>query len=284
MVNHLGGSLNDTDVNGGNANTFWDSLYEGLYFSAATWKTIDGGLNRLPLAFHPLVDDITTMSRKIERVQLSNSKVHLQHRDTASSSPSPEFITTSYDYAIISAPFSVVRKWRLPSTLPATITNAINKVPYTSACKVALEFSTRFWEHYANPIIGGCSTTTDIPGIGSICYPSYNINGTGPATLLASYISGDWGARWISATEEEHVQYVLDAMVEIHGEEVRGLYTGKFNRRCWMEDPLESASWASPSVGQHQLYIPEYFKTYDGVSTSELFHGLGMEGRLLIGE
>ncbi|KAK0648152.1 flavin-containing amine oxidoreductase [Cercophora newfieldiana] len=264
MANYLGGSLNDTDVNGGNANTFWDSLYEGLYFSAATWKTIDGGLNRLPLAFHPLVDPVTTMNRKIERVQVSpaTKKVHLQHRDAFTSS---EFHTSTYDFAIVSAPFSIVRKWRLPATMPATITNAINKVPYTSACKVALEFSTRFWEHYENPIIGGCSTTTDIPGIGSICYPSYNINGTGPATLLASYISGDWGARWIAASEEEHVQYVLDAMVEIHGDEVRELYTGKFNRRCWMEDPLESGSWASPSVGQHQLYIPEYFKTYDGL-------------------
>jgi hypothetical protein len=265
MVNYLGGSLNDTDVSGGTANTFWDSLYEGLYFSAATWKTIDGGLNRLPLAFHPLVDPITTMNRKIERVSVSPSsgKVHLKYRDDYTST---KFHTSTYDYAIVSAPFSVVRKWRLPSSLPTTITNAIKNVPYTSACKVALEFSTRFWEHYTNPIIGGCSTTTDIPGIGSICYPSYNINGTGPATLLASYISGDWGARWISASEEEHVQYVLDAMVEIHGEEARELYTGNFNRRCWMEDPLESGSWASPSVGQHQLYIPEYFKTYDGVS------------------
>ncbi|KAK4450492.1 L-amino-acid oxidase [Podospora aff. communis PSN243] len=265
MMHYLSASLNTTDVLGASpTGTFWDSLYEGLYFSAATWKTIDGGLNRLPLAFHPLVDPITTMNTKIERVSLdtANRKVHLHHRD---SFLSRDFHTNTYDFAIVSVPFSIVRKWRLPSSLPTTITNAINKLPYTSACKVALEFSTRFWEHYANPIIGGCSTTSDIPGIGSICYPSYNINGTGPATILASYVSGDWGARWISASEEEHVRYVLDAMVEIHGEEVRGLYTGKFDRRCWMEDPLESGSWASPGVGMHQLYIPEYFKTYDGL-------------------
>lgn len=54
-------------------------------------------------------------------------------------------------------------------------------------------------------------------------------------------------------------------MVEIHGDETRKLYTGKFNRRCWMLDPLESASWAGPTVGQHQLYIPAYFKTYEGL-------------------
>lgn len=275
MVNYLKGSLNSTDVSGGGAHSFWDSLYEGMYFQASTWKTIDGGLNRLPLAFHPLVDSVTTMGRKIERVQFTTTpagekKVVLQHRDSFKDTT---FHSSAYDYAIVSAPFSIVRKWRIPKTLPTTITNAISNVEYTSACKVALEFSSRFWEHYENPIIGGCSTTSDIPGIGNICYPSYNINGTGPATILASYISGDWGQRWVASSEEEHVQYVVDAMVEIHGEHIRELYTGKYNRRCWIEDSLTSGSWASPAAGQHELYIPEYFKTYDGVSTYSLSFG-----------
>ncbi|KAK3356578.1 hypothetical protein B0T25DRAFT_565931 [Lasiosphaeria hispida] len=59
MVNYLHGSLNDTDVNGGGVGSFWDSLYEGMYFQAASWKTIHGGLNRPPLSFHPLFDGVT---------------------------------------------------------------------------------------------------------------------------------------------------------------------------------------------------------------------------------
>lgn len=149
--------------------------------------------------------------------------------------------------------------------MPPTISNAIDNMPFTAACKVALEYKTRFWEHYENPIVGGCSTSTDIPGVGSICYPSYNINGTGPATMLASYISGDWGARWVSVPEEEHVQYMVDAMAEIHGQVAYDEYTGNYNRRCWMLDPYEGGSWASPTIGQHQLYLPEYFKTYNNV-------------------
>ncbi|KAK1964605.1 flavin-containing amine oxidoreductase [Colletotrichum sublineola] len=264
MVNYLKGSLNSTDALGSyTAASFWDSLYEGMYFQAASYKTIDGGLSRLPSAFHPHVDNITTMNRKIERIQFDseNSRVNLQWRE---SFKNQTFETSSYDYALLAVPFSIIRKWRLPS-LPLTISNAIKELPYTSACKVALEFSERFWEHYENPIIGGCSTTSDIPAIGSTCYPSYNINGTGPATMLASYVSGDWGNRWASVPEEEHVQYVLDAMVEIHGENTRDLYTGKYNRRCWVLDPLESGSWVSPVAGQHQLYIPEYFKTYNNM-------------------
>lgn len=87
--------------------------------------------------------------------------------------------------------------------------------------------------------------------------------------MLASYISGnEWGERWVATPEKEHVEYVLNAMIEIHGDVARKQYTGKYNRRCWMLDPLESASWASPLIGQHQLYLPEYFKTYNNVSVS----------------
>lgn len=268
MVNYLHANLNDTDVIAGTAegDSFWDKWYDGLYFSAATWKTINGGLSRLPASFHPLVDNYTTMGRKIERVQFDETteQVTLQWRNNYTDTT---FQDATYDYAVVAVPFSVLKNWRLPSTLGLTITNAISKMEYTAACKVALEFETRFWEHLDNPIYGSCSTSTDIPGIGSICYPSYNINGTGPATMLGSYISGSqWGERWASASEEEHMEYVLQAMVEIHGEVVAEQFTGNYNRRCWILDPLESASWASPSIGQHQLYLPEYFKTHNNVS------------------
>lgn len=267
MVNYLRANLNDTDVvSGGNFDvSFWDTWYDGLYFSAATWSTIDGGLSRIPASFHPLVDNYTTMGRKIERVgwDAETQQVNLQWRNNYTDT---DFQTSSYDYTVVAVPFSVVKNWRLPSLMSTTMTNAIKHMPYEQACKVALEFETRFWEHLDNPIIGSCSTSTDIPGIGSVCYPSYNINGTGPASMLGSYISGgQWGERWVSATDEEHVQYVLQAMAEIHGDVVNEQFTGNYDRRCWSLDPLESGSWASPLIGQHELYLPEYFKTHNNV-------------------
>lgn len=263
MVNYLNATLNDTDVLGGDATSFWNSLYDGVYFGAATWKTIDGGLSRLPQSFHPLVDNVTTMNRKIERVEWLDDiqRVKLQWKDNYTDTV---YQNASYDYAVFALPFSIVKKMRLPY-LPPTISNAIQKLPFTAACKVALEYKTRFWEHFENPIFGGCSTSTDIPGIGSICYPSYCLNCSGPATILASYASGDWGARWVSVPEAEHVQYMVDAMAEIHGQVAYDQYTGKYNRRCWMMDPYEGGSWASPTIGQHQLYLPEYFKTYNNM-------------------
>ncbi|KAK4185471.1 flavin-containing amine oxidoreductase-domain containing protein [Podospora australis] len=145
------------------------------------------------------------------------------------------------------------------------IKGAIASLPYTSACKVALEFETRFWEHLDTPIFGACWVAgPDYPGIGSICYPPYNINGTGRGAMLGSYISDpDWTDRWIQTSETDHVQFVLKAMKDIYGEVIDEQYTGKYSRVCHALDPLAGASWADPTVGQHQLYLPEYFKTHN---------------------
>jgi len=94
---------------------------------------------------------------------------------------------------------------------------------YLNACKVAIQFRTRFWEHLNPPIIGGC-TTTDLPLIQRYCYPSYNLNGTGPGVLLASYNSASDADRSVSWTDDEHIEHVLEAMEEIHGPVVREQY------------------------------------------------------------
>lgn len=217
----------------------------------------------------------------IERIQWleDRQKVNLQWRANYTI---PVFQNATFDYAILSIPPPQLKKLRLPSqychhdaacirqpnikpALPSTIRSAIDSLPFVAACKVALEYKTRFWEHFETPIFGG-QTSTDIPGIGSINYPSYCLNCSGPASLLASYASQDWADTWVGVPEEEHVHYVVDAMVEIHGEVAREQWTGKYARRCWRQDKYESGSWTSPLVGQHQLFLPEFFKTYNNVS------------------
>jgi monoamine oxidase len=118
------------------------------------------------------------MNRTVERVKYSsspscNKKITVQSRN----SYSDILQNSTHDYAVLAVPFSILKKWRidgeqpmkplfnqvltsLPQALPITMQNAINNVPYTAACKVALEFRTRFWEHFENPIYGSCSTNT----------------------------------------------------------------------------------------------------------------------------
>lgn len=206
------------------------------------------------------------MNQKIQRMNYNSStkRVELQWKahplDT-------QFQNASYDYVIPTVPLALLRTWRLPAFSPL-LQAAINTYPHSQVCKVALQFRTRFWEHLENPIFGSCSTSTDIPGIGSICYPSYDINSTGPGVMLASYTSSDSGLRWAGTSEEVHVQYVVDAMAEIHGDVVLKQYTGKYVRRCWVLDEYETISWADASAGMRKAFIPAFFKTEKGVILS----------------
>lgn len=265
---YLKGSLNSTDVLDQQQDpqgSFWEYVYDLLYESANSWATVDGGLSRLPQAFQPLVQDKVRFNTRIERVKRTDGKVTLQWKN---SFKDLNFQEASFDYALVSAPFSVVRQWRLPN-IAVTMKNAIKNLIYDSNCKVALEYSERFWEKMKNPIYGSCSTTTDIPGIGMICYPSYNINSSGPATLLGTYIDASSSheiSRMMTMSDEEHAQYVVNTVAEIHGEETRKLYTGKFARKCWALDPSSAGAFANPSAGQHELYIPQYFKVHQNVS------------------
>jgi monoamine oxidase len=238
-----------------------------VYFAATEWKTIDKGLNRLAEAFHPIVDNRLKTERRIERLSFdeTTNKTGIHWRTDG------EVQTCQYDKTLVAVPFSVVRMWRTP-TLNPIMTEAIKGLNYDYACKISVSqtvivtadpqllYKTRFWEHIDNPIYGGCGAT-DLPGVGSFCYPAYNINGTGPGALLASYSTPD-GLSAQAMPEEDHVQMIVEAMNEIHGPIAAEQYTGVYNRQCWGLDRNHAGSWASPEIGQHERYMPEYHKTH----------------------
>ncbi|KAJ5597204.1 hypothetical protein N7537_007288 [Penicillium hordei] len=240
LHNVLGFDLNTTGLAGGLASAsasapFWVSLYDNMFFSSKEWKTIDKGMSRLPNAFKPLVKDDLKYRRKIQKVEFleHEKKVQVSWKNHYTDR---QFQNTSYDYAFVAVPFTVVRKWELPE-FSTILTDAIAQLGYQSACKVALEFKSRFWEHLEQPIFGH-------------------------AVILGSYNQDDYGYRWVSTPEKEHAQYALDAFAQLNGDIVYGEYTGNFSRLCWLEEESNAGgSWAFPSVGQHELYIPSYFNT-----------------------
>jgi monoamine oxidase len=109
--------------------------------------------------------------------------------------------------------------------------------------------------------------------MGNIGYPGFNVNSSGPAVMLASNKNDDYGERWMSTPEKEHAQYVLDGIAELHGDIAYEQYTGNLKRVCWLEEESNAGrSWALPTVGQHQLYIPAYFNPENNVGL--FWHGM----------
>lgn len=255
---HLNMSQDMIDyVAGSGSNPMWD-LYDSVYFKATTWRTIDKGVESLPRAFYPHVQNKLTLGRKIDGIMYSNStgKVTLTWRqDQFAMDPETEV----YDYAVVAVPFSKVRTWSLPK-YSSLLTRAIQTMNYAHSCKVSLRYKTRFWEHLDRPIIGGCGAV-DIFGIGSVCYPSYQINSTRPGVILASYIYGTPARSLAALSTEDHVARVQRAMVEIHGDVAAEQFTGVFDRHCWEFDEHQAGAWADPLLGQQDLYLPAYYKT-----------------------
>ncbi|SPO03719.1 related to L-amino-acid oxidase [Cephalotrichum gorgonifer] len=255
----LGLDADTVDFLSGSGNTpLWGEWYDSTYFGATTWRTIDKGLSSLPRAFGPHVKGKITYGRKVEGLGFNNatSKVSVQWRDDEFDAV-PK--SDDYDYAVVAVPFSKVRLWRTPA-YSSLLSRAISTLNYAQSCKVALHYETRFWEHQENPIFGGCGSV-DIPGVGNICYPSYNINATGPGVILGSYISGTMARSVAALSDEDHVALVQRAVVEAHGQVADEQFTGNFDRQCWEVDEHQAGAWASPTVGQQELFIPAYHTT-----------------------
>lgn len=256
----LGYSKNVTDE----VDSFLDNsptwLYENVYFSATDWRTIDMGLSRLPAAFGPQVLNRTIFQTAVQGMTYDEEKekVTVQYRNKNLFDVEPE--TMDFDYTVVAVPFSRVRLWNPMPDYTSLLSRAIQNLNYDQSCKVALHYKTRFWEHLDHPIIGGCGST-DIPGIGSVCYPSYNINGSGPGVILASYASTVTARSLGALTEEQHVALVQRAMMEIHGDVAREQYTGAHDRICWEFNEYQAGAWCGPLVGQQDLYLPAYFHT-----------------------
>lgn len=206
----------------------------------------------------PHIDGKVMFGRKVEGLTFNNDSktISVSWRDgPLAMAPQSE----EYDYAVMAAPFSKVRIWRTP-VHSSSLIQAINTMNYQQPCKIALHYKTRFWEHLDPPTIGGCGCT-DIPGVGSVRYPPYAINSSGPGVLLASYSSGTPARSLVALSEADHIGLIQRAIVEVHGEVVAEQYTGIYSRQCWEVDEHQAGAWAAPSVGQQDLYLPAHYQT-----------------------
>jgi len=217
-----------------NSNLGLDGSSESL--GETEWKCIDGGFNRLSDAFIPHISDRLTLNRKITKLEPiegaeGNLKTRLSWKTGDRTASSKD-----YDYTIMAVPFTMTRFMELP-TFSSVLGRAISEagLRFKSACKVSVLFSERFWEKGDRPIFGGYSQPESAP-IGALYYPVYGLNETGRPGLITHYRGGDWSDRFVSFSDEQHVDMVLDAIASLHGEHVRDLYTGDFERLCWLQD------------------------------------------------
>ncbi|PCD37162.1 hypothetical protein AU210_005666 [Fusarium oxysporum f. sp. radicis-cucumerinum] len=201
--------------------------YETIYFLASKWVTIKGGLSRLPAAFEPHVKDRVQYNAKVNGLHYNKNKtLSVFWKPTGSDPFSTPNNVENFDYILNSVPLNLMKFWKMPR-YSSLLKRAIDRTLYANACKVAVQFKTRFWEHLDQPIIGGCTRLTS-PQLGQVCYPSWHINSTGPGTMLASYLSDYEATAACAMSEEEHLAYIKNSLIEVHGDVVEENWTGNW--------------------------------------------------------
>ncbi|OJZ80069.1 hypothetical protein ASPFODRAFT_54094 [Aspergillus luchuensis CBS 106.47] len=264
----LGNNANVTDyVAGATANSptadnspIWEeNIYDNVYFAATEWRTVDQGLDSLARAFVPHVANKTTFGRTVDGLSYNETSGKIAYTWRESPLHLRAERSDEYDYAVVAAPFTKVRLWDLPR-YSSPLSRAISGMNYESVCKVALMYETRFWEHQDSPIFGGCGSV-DVPGVGFVCYPSFNMNSTGPGVVLASYSLGTTARSVAALKPQDHVALAQRSMVKIHGMVAAEQFTGISDVHCWELDEHQAGGWAVPIVGQQELFLPAFYQT-----------------------
>ncbi|CAG9979836.1 unnamed protein product [Clonostachys byssicola] len=236
--------------------------YETVYFLASKWVTIQGGLSRLPAAFEPHIKDRVQYGAKVNGLHYNkdNDTLSVTWRSTGSEPFSTPNKVTNFDYVLNSVPLNLMKFWNMPP-YSSLLKRSIDRTIYANACKVAVQFKTRFWEHLERPVLGGC-TRLYSPQLGQVCYPSWHLNATGPGTMLASYLSDYEATVACAMSEEEHMAYIKRAFSEIHGSEiVEENWTGNYARQCWEQDEHHAGAFTMQIFSQQHLYLPAFYRT-----------------------
>lgn len=192
------------------------------------------------------------------------------------------FRTERFECALCTIPFPALRPLALEGLSIGKMA-AIDRYHFAPSTKVALNYSTRFWETGSKPIFGGCSVTDQIAG--QIYCPTCNDHGIthpepdpdypswlpippapdanlpvnpaledpGPGVLLGCYSWGTDASRLAALPPDERIASVLRCVREIHGPDADAYLDGGASM-AWSEYPWTAGALLQPGTRELQLY------------------------------
>ncbi|MDM5238717.1 flavin monoamine oxidase family protein [Bacillus cereus] len=225
-------------------------LREMIFFTSTTkYYEITGGMDALPKAFLPQLNENIFMQYKVRKIIQEDNKVMMQvNREQTLE----QFMVTG-DVAIVTIPFSALRFVEIqPYDLFSYYKRrAIRELNYIAATKIAIEFKSRFWERSRQ--CGGKSIT-DLP-IRFTYYPSYGIQSPGAAIVIASYTWADEALTWDSLSHRERIRYALKNLAQIYGNVVYSEFvTGA--SFSWSKNPYSCGAFTAFEPGQELEIFP----------------------------
>nr|XP_023408279.1 L-amino-acid oxidase-like [Loxodonta africana] len=232
---------------------FTETMRAIISFSQEPWfDEIVGGFDQLPRALHDaLLPGTVQLHSSAEEVEASGDLVHVTYRTSDPLRPK-ESLTA--DYVIVATTAKAARLLHFRPPLSPGKEDALRSVHYSSATKVILACTQRFWEQDG---IFGCKSTTDRPAR-FIYYPNHVFpNGTG--VILASYTLDDDSSFFTSMNHARIVDVILDDLAAVHDrpkEELQALCPYSAVKH-WSQDPYSMGGFVSFTPYQYVDYARE---------------------------
>ncbi|KAJ6668152.1 hypothetical protein lerEdw1_015529 [Lerista edwardsae] len=177
------------------------------YSSDSSFDEIIGGFDQLPQSFLREMPRTVCLHCPVEKIIRSSKKVTVHYRK-----PGKKILSwLAADYVLVTATAKATRLITFQPPLSPVKAHALRSYHYSSATKIALACTERFWEK--DGIRGGRSITDRPSRV--IYYPNHKFpNGLG--VLLASYCTKDDADFFVPLSEDKCVDVVMDDLSAIH--------------------------------------------------------------------
>ncbi len=199
---------------------------------------VAGGMDLLPRAFLPELGASIRYGARMFAFDQSDDAVRIHFQTTGGR------YSETGDFAIITAPFPVLRHVEAIKPLSPAMQRAIRQLRYDASAKILMQFRRRFWED-DDGIFGGGSVT-DLP-IRAVYYPDHHRE-TGRGILLASYTWNEDAQRWGSLSPSDRVAQALENLAQIHPQAPAEFETGA--TAMWHHDEFAGGAFALFDPGQ----------------------------------
>ena len=175
--------------------------------------------------------------------------------------------TVEADYAVMTAPFPVLRHVEVLTPFSRAKQRAIRQLHYDASAKVFLQFRRRFWE--ADDGIEGGGSVTDL-AVRNVYYPDHG-RSTGRGVMLASYTWGEDAQRWGSLSPDDRIVQALEDVARIHPQAIDEFEVGA--SKMWHDDEFAGGAFALFDPEQQTLL-------YDAIVAARGAHPLRRRARV----
>ncbi|KIM75171.1 hypothetical protein PILCRDRAFT_827593 [Piloderma croceum F 1598] len=253
--------------------TVMDSL-DFDYDDNVSWFCVQGGAGKIADAMASKLSQTIQYGKRVTAIA-----------PVLNGSPNPESVNVTiageatprnYTHVISTIPFSCLRmvdttqcgfNWNFQT--------AIRALHYDSSVKVAIRFSTRWWEDSGlvnGPHLGGVSST-DRP-TRTVVYPSYGINENTGASIIVSYTWAQDALRFGalaqgkgSETETVMLQTIIKDLADMHQVDYTTLWKSIVDYKVynWYGHEYSAGPFALFGPGQFSNLYPEVTKPVGGL-------------------